>query len=164
MSNEPQWLRRMAEKAELLGCDANGRTSVQEKQTEKPIFHVKDLSWEDHAGGFNSFTIVFVYTDNDENYIIKGMSCRVDEYLKQYFRSTRIIYNKTYWDDGCRCSSWNSNCSIYFFDKKLPGHKKVEITVFETGKSQPVKTLHVRRVPRRWLDIYDVASVNTHIS
>lgn len=119
-------------------------------------FKVIDLGWRKGTG--MPYELVFIYTDKGGKYLLKGMYPDIDKVILISFKDIRFVYNTTMWmNSKCRCSSWGSNCPIYFFEKELTGHKKIEIMIYAKGKRTPT-LIQVRRVPKRWLKEYDVAT------
>jgi len=113
--------------------------------------------------GTDPWTIAFVYTP-DGDFVIKGMSEAVKTYVKSHFQ--KYIVNYTFWKNkSCKMligwsripekrGYWSSSRNIFISDRELSGHKKYEINVrTENG----TKIIQVRRVPRKWLDIYNQA-------
>ena len=150
MSNK-EWLTKMAKDED------NGPISAGVFPIENG-FKVLDFGWESGTG--MPYELIFIYTDDGEKYLFKGMSPTLDRVIGSLFYSQRIVYNTTMWMNGkCRSSSWGSNCPIYFFEKNtLPGHKKIEIMIFPEDRQKAPNIIQVRRVPRRWLKDYNVAT------
>jgi hypothetical protein len=116
--------------------------------------------------GTDPWTIAFVYTPHcPTGFVVKGMSGQVRSFIEQ--RYPKYIARFTYWQNGtCKVSvgwrgevrtrgTWHCSPGIYIFEKSR-GHKRFEITVREGKKT--VHEFKVRRVPRRWLAIYNQAS------
>lgn len=103
--------------------------------------------------GTQAFVIAFVYADTG-NCVVKGMCQEVEDYIKKHF--PRCIYNLTLWADGKSRNIWGSTRSIYIFHKQDDNDRlKYDISIYKNGKRHSVAC--VRRVPHKWLDIYNDA-------
>jgi len=165
-NNDPKWLKKLANQEDNGCISVGGLLSTITKSPQASLEQMRKYNFtylgfgyqKSSRGRENPFVIVFVYTDLGYNYLLSGMNNKIEEFLKYLGERYRMVYNKTYWDKGCRCSSWSSNCSIYIWDKKnLTGHKKYQIDIYGVNRGAPEKTLYVRRVPRRWLSDYSIS-------
>lgn len=103
--------------------------------------------------GTHPFAMYFVYTSNG-SFVVKGMSEEVKHYVHQ--RYPRSIYYYSFWKQGQQRGSWGSPLRIYFGYKKIRGRSMYQISVYDDKKLYA--SINVRRVPRKWLEIYDSAS------
>lgn len=103
----------------------------------------------------NPFAIYFVYCPN-KFIIVKGMSEDVKKYVEENF--PRAVYRYTYWKDGESRGYWASTTTIYFTPVDVGKRQKYQIWI-QTGNSNETfkKFLTVRRIPNKWLDIYNLA-------
>lgn len=112
------------------------------------------------------WTMAFVYTPNGEDdCVVQGMSKEVETYIRQHF--PKAIWSYTYWLNGKSRGGWNSTHDIYMFHRHVgkngrrsleKGSKqRWEISVYENSKL--IFQAIFRRVPHKWLPIYDKASV-----
>lgn len=100
------------------------------------------------------YEIAFMYTP-DGSYVIKGMMVEVRNYMKQF---PKWVAHRTFWKDGSWRGYWElSQRGVYIIKKKNTDKNRVmfNISVFRNG--QLYHNIWVRRVPRRWLSIYDDA-------
>jgi hypothetical protein len=105
-----------------------------------------------YSRGTQAFAIAFVYSSKG-NFVVKGMYQEVENYIKQHY--PRSIYNLTLWADGKSRNIWYSNSRVYVSHREIKGHLKYEISVYSNGKR--IHVFSVRRVPHKWLDIYNDA-------
>jgi len=105
-------------------------------------------------GGTSPYTIAFVYHP-EGNCIVKGMSQAVAKYISSNF--PRCIYYITYWSNGeCR-GFWTSPLSLYIVRRTRLNGKTRFVVDMRTKDGFKRDVLSFRRVPRKWLDIYDQA-------
>ena len=106
------------------------------------------------------FVIAFVYTP-DGGYVVKGMQQEVDTYIRQRF--PKAIWNETHWKNGRSRSHWRSTHKIYIAQRRNPQRNNrpmYRISIFGPDKYL-VQEFWVRRVPKKWLDVYDQAGVES---
>lgn len=99
------------------------------------------------------FVIVFVYSPEGFT-VVKGMCDEAVAYVRAKF--VKAVYCITYWKNGCRATLWFSNQRIYFSPIRKKNRQMTEILIY-TDKVVAPEKLIVRRIPRRWLDVYDKA-------
>ena len=99
------------------------------------------------------FAIYFVYTPNGF-YVVKGMSEQVKEGVKGAFPNA--VYFYTYWKNGEWRGSWGSTCAIYWTPEKI-GNRTKYLLSMNTAEGYKPKIMTVRRIPRKWLPVYDQA-------
>lgn len=100
------------------------------------------------------FVIYFVYS-KEGAFVVKGMSSRVESYVYQRF--PRCVYRYTMWSEGKSRGGWNSTMCVYIRPvENDAGKRRCEISVYNDKKC--MASIDVRRVPKKWLSIYDMAS------
>jgi hypothetical protein len=121
------------------------------------------------------FTISFVLTPDNTWRVVKGMSDDVDEYVKKHFPI--CLCNKTYWKNGKSRSHWTfygiqayiswrkkveNRLRHDFSDEAYQKHRKArlafQLMVFPPGNEGKPTIQWFRRVPRKWLDVYNLAA------
>lgn len=122
----------------------------------------KKVQWFDNT--YVPYTTTFVYSKYSGNFIIRGYSNDVQEYLKK--NHTHYFYNMCFISDGRVRATvwefWNDNWSIrrtWEFSKKFPGH----FILYRRGdgyshgkKSQGKrKEYRFKRIPSRWIPLMD---------
>jgi len=100
----------------------------------------------------------FVYTP-DKFFVVKGMEKEVETYIHQhcarYVKNTLFFLNTL--EGKKRLSNWQSNLDIKIRKgrKNKYGRRGYNITVYDV---EGVKhELFVRRVPHRWISLYNMA-------
>ena len=110
--------------------------------------------------GFASpWTIAFVYNSDGKNYVVKGMCDDVRDYIDEHF--PKCFYNMTYWKNGCRCSSWSASSKLMlYFNQVHPfgGRQNMEVILFADSSQRP-KIHYFRRMPHRWIPLFDEAGM-----
>ena len=117
--------------------------------------------------GTDPWTIAFVYTP-DGSFVVKGMLAAVKSHVDNHF--PKYVANYTFWHKhSCKMrvgwggalktrGYWKCSRGLYIMERSsLDGHKKYEISVHDYAAGRDIHKITVRRVPRKWLDIYDKA-------
>lgn len=131
------------------------------------------------------FAIYYVYTRNEGNFVVKGMSETVKQYVENRWWGN-CFYRYTFWKDGHNRGGWiGCGLSLYFsrgFDSgKSQNHykihvyktvKKVDSNPSEIRKAWLMLTtkqndkkltksveISVRRIPHRWISFFNEAEV-----
>ena len=112
-----------------------------------------------------AFTLAFVYSKYDGNFILRGYRGEVNEYLKRNF--THYFYYTSMWSDGKSRGYWRfwkDGVSIltpskehkewkYRFVSRSTKHQYDDLRSF--GEDQKPKTLYFKRIPKRWISEFD---------
>jgi len=105
-----------------------------------------------------AWAIAFVYTPSD-SFVVKGMHDAVENYVKSHFR--KYVMRLTFWKNGANRGLWYASDGIRINSNfEEPRRKRYEISV-NNNIGMPIFTKTVRRVPRKWLDIYEMAGQST---
>jgi len=112
----------------------------------------------DQRGKKHAYTMYFCYPKVGPPTVVKGSSDTVEKYVKDYL--TPCIYYYSFWKDGKSRGNWRASRGIYIFiDKiniKAKSRKLYRIRIHR--KNNETLELLVRRIPKKWLTIYNEAS------
>ena len=98
------------------------------------------------------YCVAFVYSKKG-NIVVKGYAQEVGDAINKR-RWGNCVYYYTYWYHGCCRGEWSATPGIFVKKKRIGKRKKFLITVC-TYHGDIVKVF--RRMPKRWLQIYDYA-------
>ena len=116
-----------------------------------------DKTQRDEYGDCQAWSIAFVYAP-EGNFVIKGMASKVKSYIKRHF--IKCVVNYTWWKNGRSRNFWRSseNFSLYISHKRVGDRLCYVIEAATKDSGQHVeKLLVLRRMPRKWIDVYDKA-------
>lgn len=110
----------------------------------------------------NPYTLCFVHAPSG-NYLVKGQLNTVDEYVNNRF--PQCIYQNTFWHNGKSRGYWRASrrYSLYIkkiYEKTSEHYGKFEVMMFVVGSMKP-KTYYFKRMPSKWLPIFDEASLSS---
>jgi len=103
---------------------------------------------DSHASYYSQsqpFAIYFVYPQNGENVIVKGMSREVRDYVLKHY--PMALFRYTYWQKGEHRGDWcfSGRGRYVNWDKKK---RKYKFIFFSGPKS---KVFYLKRMPHRWI-------------
>jgi len=107
------------------------------------------------------FAIYWVYTPTD-SFIVKGMSYYVEEWLIK--NVTKGVYYYSYWRNGRSRGRWRVTGGLSLFFRRDSHSKQkrwiVETVIRDTQGKSHIKTIaSFRRIPNKWIDLYDQAEM-----
>ena len=136
----------------LLSLSTKKENKMKMKEIVVSEFH----SCKGKYGFASPYAIAFVYHP-DGNCVVKGMCDEVETYILQNF--PQCFYNMTFWKDGKCRNLWRSPLKLYFTRKKIDGRRKFSVSM-KTKKGKYIDLVtSFRRIPKKWLDIYNQATV-----
>jgi hypothetical protein len=129
-----------------------------------PVINVPSSGKHSWSGG--AYTLCFVYSKFNGNFVLKGYYDEVKEYLKKNY--THYFYNMSLWHHGFSRDIW------YFWKKdigifeasvkeRMKG-KKTQIRPYSdcsygnkemSAEEIKSKTLYFKRLPKRWIPEFD---------
>lgn len=129
-------------------------------------YPVIDVPANGKSGWFGgAYVLCFVYSKYKGNFVLRGYSKEVDEYLKKNY--THYFYYKSYWYHGFSRGHWDfwkDSICIFEPDRKRRKEKKFMVRPYNhdftgTGFSKEeldAKTLKFKRLPKRWIPEFDI--------
>lgn len=122
-----------------------------------PIIDVPATGIPDWYNG--AFTLCFVYSKNNGNFILRGYRGEVEKYLKEHYKYYFCYWSM--WSDGCsrgHWKFWKDNIGI-FEPSKLTKTWKYKIRPYHTFEmSENVileKCIFLKRLPKHWIPEFD---------
>lgn len=133
----------------------NKQKSLDNKQY--PVIVIPNSGEKTWIGG--AYCIFFVYSKYNGNFVVKGYSNEVKDYLKNNY--THYFYNMTLWCDGFHRSIWyfwKKNQYYFYFptnrDKRKG--KKIELRQYTRGaEDQKPFSKSFKRIPKQWIKEFD---------
>jgi len=102
----------------------------------------------------NPYAIFFVYSKCGKSCVVKGMSKEVKEYCKKHFPQALINY--TFWKNKRHRGGWRFNGKdIYVGNYVGKDNKRRGYSVAIYKNRELVKSLHFRRMPKKWIPEFD---------
>ena len=98
-----------------------------------------------------AYCLLFVYSKNNGNFILKGFNKEVTEYLQKNY--THYFYYKSMWSQGKSrgfWTFWKETVSIYEPNKKIKRFK-YKVMLFDSKRfyeRELLKTLEYKRLPK----------------
>ena len=125
--------------------------------------------WE-KTGRSEPYCMLFVYTPTD-NILIKGMPDACNRYVDQHYPI--CVYRYTYWKNGVSRGTWRCGKGMRMDIHKVrednhsrfgdigDGRKVWEVTTYVPGSGRMIegRTVRIRRLPHRWISLYDEAII-----
>jgi len=145
----------------------------RQKKKEKAVLNKKYTVIDVPASGKRTwsggaYTLCFVYSKNNGNFVLRGYSKEVQEYLKENY--THYFYNLSLWYHGNKRDIW------YFWKEGIGVHQphrrskifkgkdkwKFQVRPYtfwhasdEARKEADEKSLWFKRMPKRWIPEFD---------
>lgn len=129
-----------------------------------PVIEVAASGKRGMWGG--AYTLCFVYSKYNGNFVLKGYSKEVQEYLKKNY--THYFYNMTLWHRGMHrdiWKFWKEDMGIFEPDRRskyLKGKAKWKFQVRpytswddDGMKKEEFEPLWFKRMPKRWIPEFD---------
>lgn len=136
---------------------------MQLREVELSKFQQTNRRW----GGSEPYTICFVYTQDGDNFVLKGMCDLIEAYLENLAEEKNFLYCKTFWRDGQCRTHWR-------FESKKDGikrsvlHTQIARTkndydeygyVYRGRMRYSIKIgekgFTLRRMPKKWIPEFD---------
>jgi hypothetical protein len=121
----------------------------------KPPEQKLSFRYPDPHNAGEPFCTYFVYTKT-QRLVIKGSATKVKDYVDHQFPQS--IYYATYWKQGeCR-GFWGcgKGMAAYWSQRRF-GNRNKWVLCIDTAVGFLPQALIVRRIPRKWLTVYDQA-------
>jgi hypothetical protein len=104
--------------------------------------------------GSTPYAIFFVYSKCGKSCVVKGMLEEVKKYCKQHFPQALINY--TLWKNKRHRGGWRVNGKdIYVGNYVGKDNKRRGYSVAIYKNRELVKSLHFRRMPKKWIPEFD---------
>lgn len=128
-----------------------------------PIIDVPASGKPEWSGG--AYTLCFVYSKYNGNFVLRGYYKEVGEYLKKNY--THYFCNKSLWSHGFNrdiWGFWKEDVGIFHpsIREKKRKKKKIEVRPFSCWYEDDVTTeekdkmaLHFKRMPKCWIPEFD---------
>jgi len=114
-----------------------------------------DFKPKSETGKPEPFTIAFVYSNNNKQYVIKGMSSDVDSYIDSRFPKALIYF--TFWKDG-KCRNFQrASKNLQLYIRRIKSNNRLVWQVLMFGE-EGSRELEFRNLPKKWLPEYDYAT------
>ena len=131
--------------------------------TEKkyPIIDVPASGRSDWSNG--AYTLAFVYSKHNGNFIVRGYYGEVKEYLKKHH--THYFVNYSLWHGGESrniWNFWNDDIGIFTPSRKKRKDMKFEVRPYTCGRKNisleqsNAAALKFKRLPHRWIPEFDI--------
>ncbi len=160
---EYQEYRDMAEKVYAERLIKREKAALNKKY---PVIDVPASGKSSWMGG--AFTLCFVYSKYNGNFVLRGFSREVEEYLKKNY--THYFYNMSLWHQGANRDIWHfwkDNIGIHTPHRKsriFKGNDRWKFQVIpyvnwydeEAEKIANEKILWFKRMPKRWIPEFDL--------
>ena len=132
------------------------------RNSKRPLTNPWPVIELDHFQGDlkEPYTVAFVYAKSG-NVVVKGMSSTVGMEIDDVRRFGNCIYYATTWRAGIHRGIWLGTPGIFISRKKINRRRKFCINIFVGYVNEQAQSItrYFRRMPRRWLPLYDLAIV-----
>lgn len=125
-----------------------------------PVIDVPSSGKRNWMGG--AYTLCFVYSKYNGNFVLRGYRKEVEEYLKQNF--THYFCNHSLWHKGFNRDIWDfwkNEIGIFHPSiKERKKGKKIEVRKYSNYQTEDefrrTIPLKFKRLPKRWIPLFDV--------
>ena len=140
----------------LTGVPERVMMTIQDESADKNLYNVITVPASGHPEWYGgAYTLAFVYSRNNGNFVLKGYHKEVEEYLKKNF--TYYFVNYSLWWHGEHRDIWDfwkDDIGIFKpYKKKRDWKFQIRpYSNYQTDKVELAKqTLKFKRLPKRWI-------------